>query len=383
MIIKSSFFFLSFGTILSRSLSFLIVPALAIFLSYEELARIDIILSSMLVLNPLVNLQMNEFVFKYSLSNKGSLEEVVSTSFTILLISTVISSILYLIWSKMFRYGLDFDFLLIMILSSLWPVVLNVFRALKRLKMYAFLTLLFTVLYIGSLVIAKVFYTLTSESALASIEISYFFSNTLGFVLIKRAVKIRISITLIREAIKYSCPLIFNSLLFWLVAVANRYLLSAQSSSYESASYALFLRVGAILVVLANLLYMQYQAVTFDSKNIDNKWKYIGIWILISVFLFLSILTKFFVQYLYDDSYVYDIWVWLLYLSLLLQSIGMFTGVKFQLANKTKHLFISSLLGVMAASIYIGFTYNAYTFHDSVIAMLIVNGITLIYRVLK
>ena len=152
---KSSFFkdliYFFFGSVFGRFFSIILTPYLAITLTPAELGEYDLIISTLLILTPFINLQLNEGQLLFSLKEKKPLQSTY-TSLTFSLFSSFIGSVISYIILQYFSYDYSLILSLLIFLISVWPVALTTFRSKQQSYFYALFSSLITPIFLGNFI---------------------------------------------------------------------------------------------------------------------------------------------------------------------------------------------------------------------------------------
>lgn len=164
------------------------------------------------------------------------------------------------------------------------------------------------------------------------------------------------NISVIKEMLFYSIPLIPNSVMWWFVNALNRPIMEDELGMHDVGIYAVASRFPGVLSVLFTMFTASWQISAIEEFN-SNGYKVfynrilklvfnILIIILIGIVLFSKILVK-----LLADSSFYNAWLYIPILTYgtFISCISAFIGVNFSASRESKYFFYSSLFGALAS----------------------------------
>ncbi len=354
------------GNIGSKFIRFLMVPIYTYFLSSEELGLYDLILTSLLLLEPIITLKITESTFRWLLDKKSDQFVVISTTFTFICISSFIGMIILVVVNSIyiqFPYAALLGVLLIArIISSF---ISEIFRGLGKNWTYSIYGISLTVsVFISALVALYLFQDkvegLLISSIISTLSISFIFY----FLKLRKFLRFGFSKPDAIEYLKYSIPLIPSSINWWGIKLLNRFVILSKLGLVYNGIFAVVFTFPQIMTILGQIFYMAWQKNSIESfKSIDRDFyysrlfnKYVDIqFALAFVLMAISRLSfEFLFEDTYRESYYYS---YPLLLGSVFNSFGAFYAVSYLGAKKTIGAFITSFLGLIVnVSILFGFT---------------------------
>jgi O-antigen/teichoic acid export membrane protein len=220
----------SIGNLASKGLSFILVFFTTFYLSREDVGIFDLFLTSLGLLTPLVTLQLTDAVLRWLIANNDleNKSRVLTTASFILLISVFTTIVVILIFQSFYSFAYYKELLFLLGFQSFFLLFQQFQRAIADNKGYVLSSVFYTFIYVFLAILFLVFYDKKIEGLLYSNIIAAFFSTV--FIVFRNKVFSYIhskyySFQVARELLCYSIPLVPNSLSWWAISSANRYLI--------------------------------------------------------------------------------------------------------------------------------------------------------------
>lgn len=383
---------ITIGRISTQFVSFLLLPLYTALLTKEEYGTVDLIMTLVQLLIPVVSLMVDQGAFRYLLNcNTDEEEKIISSAFFTLTGICTVSTILYgfvlifannnyMIWS-----------LLILIATAYSNLFLQISRGLKKTTDYA----LGSFVCSASTIILNVVCIAALHKGAVGMLIAAFIGNCLCslFLFFKLRIKKYLSIcefdrqTSINE-LTYSIPLIPNQLSIWAMNCSDRLIVTFILGVSANGILAVSHKFSAIYLTLFNIFLLAWHetgAIHYFDEDRDEFFtdtlkKIISIFstLCLLIMALLPIVFDWFVSLSYKEAY-YNIPIYLI-ASLFNVIVGLL-GVVYVATKKTGeiarttifaaiinivvHLILIKVIGLYAASVS---TFVGY-------------GITMIYRI--
>lgn len=222
-----------FGKICTQLISYLLLPVYTTVLSTEEYGTVDLLITYVTLIAPVITLQFESAVFRFLIDvrdNQNSKSTIITNSLICLAASVCGFAVLYKIISQFVVLKYAFPFILCVVANASISISLQIARGLGNNTVYAvgsaisgIFTVFFNILFI-------VVYSFGVSGMLYATALSQIIGTTYVFVklnILKYIDLKRIDAKLIKEMAKYSLPLIPNSLSWWIISVSDRTLVSA------------------------------------------------------------------------------------------------------------------------------------------------------------
>lgn len=360
------------GNLSSKILSTLIVPIYAFYVSTKDLGSFDFFQTIMSIISPIILCGIWEAVLKFILTTDSKEDKKIITDTTFIFM--VVQSLIYFLCAYLFyniiSFNIEYYFLIILMIYfssivSLWQYYA---RALKQNKLFVISGVLSTVVNF----ISVLFFVVFLKKGLLGLLLSYILGQLITIFIIEYKLKIiknikynNFNIYLLKKMIIFSIPLTLNLLSGWLLSGFGRMLITLKLGSLENGLYTFANKFSLIVVLLGNVITMAIVEEAIISskegklsesfgKNIEN------LFIIFFNGMFLALpLIKLFYTFISDTEYVNSIYyVPLLLLYAVILNMASNIGTAFQVIEKTKHLFVTTVIGglvtVVISLIFIG-----------------------------
>lgn len=190
-------------------------------------------------------------------------------------------------------------------------------------------------------------------SNVASALFSFIGSKAGQFISLKS-----IKLSVLKEMLKYSIPLIPNSIMWWLVNALNRPLLESNLGLHEIGIYAVSNRFPGLLSMVFAVFATSWQISVLEEYKKSgfevfyNKIFKLVFFGLVLVQLGLTFTSKILVR-LFASSDFFEAWTYVSILSLgtLISCLSSFVGVVFSATRQSKYYLYSSIYGAAASLI--------------------------------
>lgn len=343
------------GSIGAKFVRFLMIPVFTFFLTQEELGLYDLILTGLLLFEPIITLKITESTFRWLLDNKSDAKKIISVSFSFILLSCLIGVFFI---SLIQLAGIEVPYALIVSCLLLVRVISNFFseclRGLGENWQYSIygisLTLSAFITSIASLYLFenKLIGLLLSNILSTMLVSAYFYFNS-----IRKFIEIRFDKKEVLQYLVYSTPLIPSAINWWGIKLLNRFVISSKLGLAANGVFAVAFTFPQIMIILGQIFYMAWQKnsiESFESKDRDNYYssmfsKYVDVQFAMAFGILaisrLSFLLLFSREY--ENTFYYS---FPLLLGSVYNGFGAFYAVSYLGAKKTFGAFLTSFLGL-------------------------------------
>lgn len=279
------------GNIFTKVLSFLLVPLLTKWLSPTQYGEYDLLYSYVSLIVPLITLQLEQAVLRYTLENYSNGPKYYRTCFIVVLINSVIFSFLF---GFVFNFSHHISFVFCTVSYSLQIFISEYVRGCNELKLYSIsniicglLTMILTVLF--------VYYLKNGTDGLfIAFGLSYLFTFFFLFFYKRMFVNFRIKdidFKILKVLLCYSLPLLPNAISWWITNVSDRTLIRIYMGSSFNGIYAVSCKIPTLITVfygIFNLAWQQSAMLSFSDNFKERKEFYLSTYNRLSDFLFSS-----------------------------------------------------------------------------------------------
>lgn len=310
---------LGIGTLLSKGLLFIMIPFFTRWLSTEDYGSFDLFCTYVSLLIPFISLATGEAVFRFSIESKATdkdRKEYISNGFTVVIVNFMIVMIIIIAVEVVSGWVYAIPFILLLFGELINNYLRSFLRAIKKLNVYSFCSA-GTVIFIAIFVTVFVKYL---EMGLDGIILGYaagYIIGDLGIVLVSHFheyFEFRcISKDGIAKLLRYSYPLIPNSVSWWIINVSDRFLLNTFIGPFANGIYALANKIPGICSTVFGVFNISWQEAASDIVEygtIEEKNNYFSgvynslIKRIISVCIGVVSLNYVFFRWVFDIAYI-------------------------------------------------------------------------------
>ena len=267
---------ISIGKFSTQIVSFLLLPLYTSLLTTSEYVQYDFLNTISIFLIPFVTLLMEEGMFRFLIDAKDnkSKGEVFSTTFMFSTISFIAWSFIILVVGTLLHYPFTIYLIFYILASLLSALAGSTARGLSKFKLYSlfcflssFLTILLNVLFIAVL-----------KMGLNSLFLSYIIGNSVVSLWLLFRIKVfsyvritNLNKKVTKEMIKYSFPLVPNSISWNAISLTDRLLIINYLGTSQNGIYSVGLRFPTIINTCYNYFNLSWKESA--SKVVNKKDK--------------------------------------------------------------------------------------------------------------
>ncbi len=349
----------------SKLLVFLMLPFYTSVMSKEEFGTADLISTIVGLLLPILSLSIAHGCMRYALDKSTNTKEIFSFGFKSSLISI---GILIAAYPILIRIPIIQNYIWIFIglfISQVFHTFFSLFaRGIENVKAVGIAGVASSFIIVTSNIVLLFVLHLGVRGYLLSMIISNVAFSFIIFIMCRmhRLFTLDNNKQLNKEIIKYSVPIIPNTLSWWITHSINRYALNYFCSVGDVGLYSVASRVPTIIDTFRGIFVQAWQLSTITEYDKDDSvpffntiYKFYNVFLLLSCTILL-LLTKFVASILYSNDF-YEAWIFtpLLVAGVLFSSLVAFYTPAYLAHKQTNRLFLSTLLGAIA-SIVLNFT---------------------------
>lgn len=262
----------SFG---SKILTFLILPLYSFVLTTTEFGIVDIYLTSLNLLLPVVSLSIFDAVFRFVIDAETSKKklEFFQTGITFSLLCTFISSLVTLTVSLILKDQLVniWLFWVLLIFQMFISCLQQFVRAIDSVKIYSVSSVLYTFSYL----ICNIILLVLLKYGVTGYLLSYVFAGiiTSSYLIIasqskiKQLGKFRLSLRHLKSMLRYCIPLTPNAILLWVMNTINRWFILYHCGMSSNGLYAFASKIPTMLSMLTGIFFQAWQLSAIDETK--------------------------------------------------------------------------------------------------------------------
>ena len=356
-LIKNTAIF-TLGNLGMKFVSFFIVPLYTYILSTSEYGTIDLVTTIGMVIAPIIMLNINEGVMRFSLDKHADYNKIMSIGLCIfgfaILVGLSIIPLSFLI-ETIEEYGKYIYLYLVSYAGNL--LFMGYLRGKEKLLQFSLGNIsnafLIAILNIVFLVVFKwgisgYFYAFTIANFITCIY-AFFAGDVISVIK-----KFKIDYKLFVKMTKYSLVLIPNSFMWWIINSSDRIMITGLIGSAANGIYAVAYKIPSLLSTFVTIFNQawSYSAIkeneSSDREEYSNKIYNGLVMVTIMLGVFMLIIIKPFLKIYVAPSY-YDAWRYtpFLIIGFVYLSLGTFLGTYYTVYKDSKGFLLSATCGAL------------------------------------
>ena len=252
------------GKFCTQFLTFFLLPLYTAVLSSKEYGTVDLITTYVSLVVPIITLQIEMGLFRELIDNRGNLDQerkIMSSGIFCVMVQFIICLIIYLFISLFIHIPFSIYIILNVLAVMLSNVLLQISRGLGDNISYSIGstiagvgTVLFNVLFLVGL-------KWNIEGMLLSTAIANFLATIFLFIKLKIYKYINFSYInrkITKRIVKYSLPLVPNGLIWWIINVSDRTIISLFLGTAANGIYAISNKFSSVLIQVYNVFNLSW-----------------------------------------------------------------------------------------------------------------------------
>lgn len=341
----------------SKIMVFLLLPLYTSYMTTTEYGSADLVISTVSLLLPIFTMQIASAVMRFAIEDKTKSNLYYIKGIKVTLIGFVVLLLFLPLFIKLNIFGNHlYLFYLLYIANAIYTLLSYYARALDRLKLVGIVGVINTAVVVGGNIVLLV--------VLRQGVFGYLFSYVAGYVIgslifaffLRKDVRITInknSKEEMREMTKYSLPLVPNSISWWGVSTANKYIINGYLSQSVLGLYSVALKIPTIINTIQNILaealvlsvLKEYDSGQKDDKYFTLLYKMYNFSITFftgGIILFTKVLARILFA---NDFYEGWIYVPLLCIPSVWGALAGYMGTFYSASKKNNGMFLSTVIG--------------------------------------
>lgn len=261
------------GNFGSKFLQIILIPYYTRVLTEAEFGTTDILHSVISLLFPIISLSVYEAVFRYAMECDLDKTAVFSSGFGI----TLIGSLIFVLIGFSISFFFEINYLPIIIISTILHAFRSLYsqyaRATNRTTLYSLDDLLFT----AFVLIFNILFISVFRLGVMGYMIGHTLANAVSCIILQIALKIKKLNFLktrgyIKLLLKFSSPLIFNTICWWTAAFASRFFIVFYIGTAANGIFSAANKIPSLLTTLVSVFFGAWQiSANAEFKNADAK----------------------------------------------------------------------------------------------------------------
>lgn len=347
------------GQFASKILTYLLLPIYTYILTTEEYGTYDLLTTTISLIIPIITLDIAEACFRFALDENYDKKEIFSIGFYICLFSAIIAVILYPLLTVIpifSEYYVFFAFLLVN--NAFQSFLMQFIKGCQRVKLYSLVGVINTILLLS----LNLLFLLVLHWGLIGYFLAYIISSFLVNIIILFSIKfykylispLKINHNNVKKLLKYSVPMMPNSVCWWVSNASDRYMLQYIIGTSELGIYSVSYKIPTILSVVSSIFLSAWSISAVEDFGTETSKKmysniYNSFFCAVSlVTSLLVLLAKPIATVLFQKDF-FVAWkcsIFLLF-AFLFNSLSSFLGSIYISAKKTNMLFFSTLVSAI------------------------------------
>ena len=344
------------GNFLTKLISFFLMPIYTAGMTAWAFGLSDLLTNSLALIIPILSLSIGEAVFRFCLDKDSNPKLLLTNGIKVLAYSYVLILPICIIAYANTHLEWWILFGVLYVTESLKQLFSQFARGINKISVFAIsgivsalFLLIFTFIFIWH-------YKLEVNGYLWS----FILSNIITILYIAYVIRINKYISFsenthsLRAMLKYSIPLIPNTLSWWITNISSRYVIAAVCGISAAGLFSAASRLPALVNVVASIFQQAWQYATVrqhqsgDADNFfSNVFRYYSIFIL-SIGSILIALIPWISKFLLKGNF-YEAWVYapLLLLAAIIGCYSIFFGTFYQMVKKSKKIMYTTVIGAI------------------------------------
>lgn len=346
------------GAFGSKILLFLLVPLYTNCMTASEYGIADLVSTTSTLVIPLVSLSIQEALFRFAFDKSYGSRELLKCFYLVVCIGSVVVLLLGLCFNVFsLLSGYELEFVLLSIVGLVRDAYALYVKASDKTRLFTLDALLYVVYLCGGNIVALVVLDAGILGYLYSMIIAKLLSLLFLFAfskLPKVVVPIGVNWSLLKEMLGYSIPMVLNSISWWVMNYADRYIISILLGSASMGIFAVATRIPSLISTFVSVFNQSWAITSIkefegekDESLYENVFAVFNCGVSLLTGFVLLIIHPFMSVYVGSDFRPAANAVPFLLLGALYLAYSSFFGIIFNSARKTKGLMSSSIWGAL------------------------------------
>lgn len=347
------------GNMSTQIISFFLLPLYTSILTTEEYGIYDLITTISTLLLPIITLLMEESMFRFLIDckNENEKKKVISQTSIYVIASSIMFFILAIILNIFLKTNyvyIEIFYIVTCIISALRNSIL---RGIGRIKSYTLINFVSSVINIILKVLLIAFLRLGVYGLIISEIVANLISSMIVFLKIKlyKYISIkRFDKSLMMDMIKYSIPLVPNSLSWGIVNLSDRLVISANMGTSANGIYSMSYKFPNLMNTIYGFFYTAWKESSAKAvKDNDRDEFFKRIFKLLRNMMFsvslgiiacMPVFFNVFIKEAYSEAYLY---IPILVIAMYYNNMSGYYGGIFSGYKDTKIMGITTVLGAI------------------------------------
>ena len=276
----SNTFFLAIGSFSSKVLSFLLVPLYTSILSTEEYGTYDLIVTTVTLLTPFLTLVISEGVMRFCLdSERYDSKEILSVGLVVVGVGSILLTFLFPLFARIEALS---DYYLwiwaFFAASNIHLVLTQYLKGVGKIQLYTACGVVSTAISL----ILNILFLVVFDWRITGYFLAYLIAHVGVAVFIM--IKINIIKTLVnpfkiekrvyRDLIKYTVPMVPNSMSWWISNSSDKYIITWLMSTAALGVYSVAYKIPSMLTIITSIFSSAFQISAVEDFGSEKSKKF-------------------------------------------------------------------------------------------------------------
>lgn len=346
------------GNLGSKVLTYVMVLVYTYFITPEEMGFYDLVITSISMLQPLILLQINDGIYRFLVDgDRENQTLLIGSGVRFLCITTAAAEILFAVFCSFFNLQYAVWIGLMLASTMFLELFHNVVRGLGQSKFYAGIGLLNSFLMLLFETVGLMVLNLGVMALIAS----KFLANAVCIAvmlirqpIIRSSLKHPIHKEVLKPVIRYSVPLVPNTICWWVINSSDRYLILGFLGEAFNGVYSMATKFPTVLTTITSIFYLAWQESAIKEYHSPNRDEFFSsIFRRYYVLLFTLAICAFpatrFVIALFVSADYRSAWQYtgFLYLAAVFSALSGFLGLGYQISKETARSFATTVFAAI------------------------------------
>lgn len=258
------------GVLCTKMISFLMIPLYTAWLSPAQYGDYDLLVSYMTLFVPIITLELEQAVFRFSLKEKDDAKIFFGTAAIVTIVNMVLADIIAIIILN--GSECRFAFIAYFNAYSLYVVIFEYLRGIKKLKDYSLYNIIISILIVGLNFLFVPYLKMNVSGLIYSFAGAYLIVDIIVIIrekLLFSKTNKSVDKNILKKMLSYSLPMIPNGISWWITNVSDRTIIKYSIGEYYNGLYAISCKIPTIISLLFSVFNLSWQQSAIE--NYDDK----------------------------------------------------------------------------------------------------------------
>lgn len=350
---------IAIGNLSTKVISFLLLPLYTSILTTSEYGTYDLLITLATFLIPVITLLMEESMFRFLIDCENEEEKQVVVTQTCLycIVSIIVFSLLIFLVGLFITIPYKYLFILYLISSVMLALKNALTRGLGKIKLFSLTNFLSSLI----IIILNIIFIAKLRIGVSGLLLSSILGNSIISLLVFIILKIwkyvsvnKLNITKMKEMIKYSLPLVPNSISWGVINLSDRLVVTSFLGTSANGIYSVSYKFPTIIDTIYGFFYTAWKEEAAKTlKDSDSSLFYNKVYSVLKNFMWsitiglLSVLPFIFnllVNSSFNQAYLY---IPVLLVAIYYSNIAGYYGGIFTAYKDTKVMGVTTIIGAL------------------------------------